>query len=293
MGGPYVRNLAILLSDIVQGEQLIREQPDDDSIGELAESLAHNGQFQAIGVRKLEGGRYQLLWGDRRCRAARRLGWEKIDASIYDRSNDPIAAIALVENMQRRQLSLSEEIAGVRHLAVDKDYSVEKIASALSKSRSWVLTRLMADNLPEHIRAPLLEGSIPLYAAEMIAVFPDTSMQKYFVGQVIQQRWTKSQLKQVLEANSVDGVAAAGSLNSVPGIAPSSPNGPLMYPMECCGITATLANSTLVRCCADGHGCRSTNDRSDHESDKIDGLERPIDGDNGLGTSGDDHPETK
>lgn len=281
--------LEIKLSDIHQGEQLVREQPDDDSIGELAESMAHSGLLQAIGVEAMEDGRYQLLWGDRRTRAARRLGWVKISAIVHDRKADAITSVALVENMQRRQLSLSEEILGVRHLANDKDYSVEKIAATLSKSRSWVLTRLMADNLEPHLREPLLEGSLPLYAAEMIATFPDVPMQKYFVAQTIQLRWNKSQLKQVLEANLNPGVIAAGALNGVPGEQPRSAAGPLLYPTECCGIKAPIGQTTLVRVCSDGNGCRAISPGPDQPSGEINGLDGSGDRSDGDRIEGHDH----
>lgn len=263
----------ILLSDIFQGEQLIREEPDDDSIGELAESLASNGLMQPIGVELREAGGYQLLWGDRRRRAALRLNWTKITARVYDRGEAPIKAVALIENAQRRQMTLPEEVSAVRFLAEEKDLNVERIASTLNKSRSWVLSRLMADHLPAHIREPLMEGALPITHAEMIANFPDDSMQRYFVAQVIQQRWTKSQLRQMIEAASVPGVVGIPTATNIPGVNPMPPNAPLLYHVVCCDKQVTIENCTLVRVCADGTGCRTAPTRPGEESSGIPRME--------------------
>ena len=131
---------------------------DDDALDELAKSIAQRGVIQPIIVRPLERkGRYQLVAGERRWRAAQRAKLHEIPAIIRDLDRREVMAIALIENIQREDLNPIEEARAYQHLAEVEDMSQADIAELVDKSRSHVanLQRLLA--LPEPV-IQLVEG---------------------------------------------------------------------------------------------------------------------------------------
>ncbi len=125
---------------------------DEDALSELAQSIAQRGVIQPIIVRPLERkGRYQLVAGERRWRAAQRARLHEIPAIIRDLDSREVMAIALIENIQREDLNPIEEARAYQHLADEEEMSQAEIAALVDKSRSHVanLQRLLA--LPEPV----------------------------------------------------------------------------------------------------------------------------------------------
>jgi ParB-like chromosome segregation protein Spo0J len=132
--------------------------------------------------------------------------------------------------------------------------SVEQIAAALSKSRSWVLNRLMVPDLPEHLREPLMSGDAKWGHIEVLSKLTDHGAQQYLVSQVIQNRWSVLQLRQIAEAyHNSPGLADVKDIRQI------SPYGtvvhtPLKWECEACGAVGAIEAFRLVRVCRDG--CR-------------------------------------
>ncbi|MEL7729992.1 ParB/RepB/Spo0J family partition protein [Citromicrobium bathyomarinum] len=125
---------------------------NEDALNELAQSISQRGVIQPIIVRPLERkGRYQLVAGERRWRAAQRAKLHEIPAIIRDLDRREVMAIALIENIQREDLNPIEEARAYQHLAEEEDMSQADIAALVDKSRSHVanLQRLLA--LPEPV----------------------------------------------------------------------------------------------------------------------------------------------
>jgi len=125
---------------------------DEQALDELAKSISQRGVIQPIIVRPLERkGRYQLVAGERRWRAAQRAKLHEIPAIIRDLDRREIMAIALIENIQREDLNPIEEARAYQHLAEEEDMSQAEIAELVDKSRSHVanLQRLLV--LPEPV----------------------------------------------------------------------------------------------------------------------------------------------
>lgn len=234
--------------------QNLRAIQEDEGIIELATSIARQGLLQPIGVQELDDGFYQLLWGRRRFLAHRRLERETIAAHVYDIGEDPVKAVALVENLQREPMALREEVEAVRYLHEDEKRSTDQISVALSKGRSWVLQRMMVPNLPDDLRLPLLEGEIKLGAAEHIARLPDEATRNLCVNQAINGRMTVRQV----------GELVAHHLNN-PAISEAGAWGEKVYRgevdipkvfqvCESCGASRETKEFRLVRVC--GNGCR-------------------------------------
>lgn len=140
-----------------------RKHFDDEALDELAQSIAQRGVIQPIIVRPLERkGRYQLVAGERRWRAAQRAKLHDIPAIIRDLDQREVMAIALIENIQREDLNPIEEARAYQHLAEQEDMSQAEIAELVDKSRSHVanLQRLLA--LPEPVIALVEVGKLSM-----------------------------------------------------------------------------------------------------------------------------------
>jgi ParB/RepB/Spo0J family partition protein len=264
MGSPAAKITEIAIAKIVVGDQQLREVASDDSIGELAEDIAARGMLQPVGVSPLDSGEYQLLWGSRRLAAHVRLGRTKILARLMDVPEVEVKAFALAENLQRQQLTFEEEVSGVVHMANVQKRSVEAISAALSKSRSWVLNRLMVPELAEFLREPLLAGDIKVGHIEVLAKLPAEADQRYLLAQTIQSRWTVGQLKNV--ASIYESSPGLGDVRPI-AHAPQSPAAApavIQWHCEACQKRGPITNFKLVRVCIDG--CEFESDASGPDS---------------------------
>src|SRR6187431_833075 len=137
------------------------EQPrrhfDEQALADLASSIAERGVIQPVIVRPLAGGRYQLVAGERRWRAAQRAQLHEIPALIRDLTEREVTALALIENIQREDLNPVEEARAYRRLAQLEDLPHLEIARLVGKSRSHVANFIRLLSLPpaviEHLEA--------------------------------------------------------------------------------------------------------------------------------------------
>jgi len=124
---------------------------DEDALAELAASLTTSGLLQPVVVRPSDGG-YELIVGERRLRAADRLGWRAIGAVVRDVDDRTLLTLALVENLQRDQLSAIEEAAGLRRLIDEFGVSQGELAEVLGRSRPAVANALRLLKLPDEVQ---------------------------------------------------------------------------------------------------------------------------------------------
>jgi ParB family chromosome partitioning protein len=138
-----------------------RRRFDEDALAELAQSIATRGVIQPIIVRPLPGGRYQLVAGERRWRAAQKAQVHEIPALIRDLEEADVMALALIENIQREDLNPVEEARAYQRLSEQQDMTQAEIAKLVEKSRSHVanLQRLLAlpDRVLDHVEAGRLD----------------------------------------------------------------------------------------------------------------------------------------
>jgi len=242
------------LDQITIGTQVIRTDPDDDSITELAYDLAVRGQLQPIGVTETGPDQYQLLYGHRRYLALRRLGHTTVRATIHDGRTHDIKATALAENLHRRQLSLSEECEAVRVMHFDGKKSPDQIATMLGKSRAWVLKRLAIPNYPTDISTALFHDTLTLGQAEALANVPDESARLYLTTQAQLHRIPAAQIKEMAKAwqqpgGINDAVAAADAYITH---APATVR--TLVRCLACDQTRDITETVLIRVCAGGCG---------------------------------------
>lgn len=149
-----------------------RKEFDPAELAELETSLRANGLIQPITVRRAPSGNgYELIAGERRFRAAQRLGWTEIPALVKDLDDRMTATLALVENLQRSDLNPIEEAEGYQRLIDDFSLTQQQVADVVGKDRSTVANILRVLNLPAAVRRMLQEGSLTLgHARALLAL---------------------------------------------------------------------------------------------------------------------------
>ncbi len=145
-----------------------RQHFDEDSLAELAVSIAAHGVLQPILVRAVDEGS-ELIAGERRWRAAQRARLHSIPALVREQDDSSSAELALIENVQREDLNAIEEAEGYLALIARFGHSQENVGKLVGKSRSHVANLLRLLDLPESIRLMLLRGDISMGQARAIA----------------------------------------------------------------------------------------------------------------------------
>ena len=150
-----------------------RRHFDEAALDELAASIAQRGVIQPVIVRPLAAGRYQLVAGERRWRAAQRARLHEIPALVRQLGDGDVAALALIENLQREDLNPIEEAAAYQRLTANDGLSQADIAKMVDKSRSHVanLMRLLA--LPAEVQTMLQDGRLQMGHARALINAPD------------------------------------------------------------------------------------------------------------------------
>ena len=148
----------------------------DTDLAELADSLREHGLVQPIVVRT-RGDRYQLIAGQRRLAAARMLGWEQLPARVLEVEDRQMAEIAIVENLQRRDLDALEKAASFKHYIATWGCTQEELAKRLSIDRSHVANLIRLLELPESVQQKLREGKLSMGHARALLPLGDEAEQ--------------------------------------------------------------------------------------------------------------------
>ena len=158
----------IKISDIVPCSFQPRTEFDRDALESLAQSIKEKGVLQPLLVRK-KNDKYEIIAGERRWRAAQLAGLEKVPAIVKDLSDSETLEIALIENLQRENLSAIEEAEGLNRLMNEYEYTQEVIGKVIGKSRSYIANTLRLLGLPEEIKQLVKENKLSAgYARALI-----------------------------------------------------------------------------------------------------------------------------
>jgi ParB family chromosome partitioning protein len=157
------------LNKILAGVYQPRKNFDSGELEELSNSIKENGLIQPIILRKISNeDHYEIIAGERRFRAAKLAGLSKISAIIKKVNNHEALELAIIENIQRAELSLIEEAAGYKQLIEEFSYSQDQVAKRVGKSRSHITNLLRLLGLPESVRELLDKKLISMGHARAI-----------------------------------------------------------------------------------------------------------------------------
>ncbi|WP_338471225.1 nucleoid occlusion protein [Niallia sp. XMNu-256] len=174
-------------------EQIVpnRFQPrtvfDDEKIDELARTIHTHGIIQPIVVRELEANSFEIIAGERRYRAMKKLGWDLVPAIIKDFNDTETASVALIENLQREELSPIEEAIAYGKLLELHDLTQEALAQRLGKGQSTVANKLRLLKLPQEVQDALLNKTITERHARALIPLKDPEQQVRLLQEVIEK----------------------------------------------------------------------------------------------------------
>ena len=192
----------IRISLIEPNKEQPREYFDQEKLEALAENIREHGVLQPILVRPLGSGSYQIVAGERRWRAARMAGLTEIPAYVRELSDEKTAQIALIENVQREDLSPIEEAQAYRKLMDTYGMTQEQVAKAVGKSRPAIANSLRLLGLPKDVQKMVDSGSLSAGHAKALAGITDNSVMIVTAEECVRNGWSVRQLeKEAREAN--------------------------------------------------------------------------------------------
>lgn len=153
-------NTMLRVSEIEPRAGQPRKIFDQEALNQLADSISANGLIQPIVVRPTAMGSYQIIAGERRWRAAKMAALTEIPAVIMDVEDAQVAALALIENIQREDLNALEEADAYRSLIEEYGLTQEELSRRVGKSRSAIANALRLFDLPEEIRQMVVDGQL-------------------------------------------------------------------------------------------------------------------------------------
>ena len=176
-----------------------RKHFDAGALQELAESIRQYGVLQPLTVRRLAGG-YELVAGERRLRAARLAGLSEVPCLLADVDEESSGMLALVENLQRRDLDYIEEAEGLQKLMQQYHLSQEQAARRIGKSQSAVANKLRILRHPPSVLQALRENHLTERHARALLKLPDETERLRVIGLIAQGEWTVAKTEQYIDS---------------------------------------------------------------------------------------------
>lgn len=176
-----------------------RKHFDEDALNELATSIRLHGVIQPIVINDNEDGTYIIIAGERRFRAARKAGLEKIPAVIKKYSDKQIKEIAIIENLQREDLNPIEAARAIKQLMEEYNLTQEAVAERIGKSRPNIANVLRLLTLYPDVMTMVEEGKLSSGHARALVVVEDHLLQVKLANQAIKDKWTVRELEKAVK----------------------------------------------------------------------------------------------
>lgn len=190
------------IASIVTNPDQPRKSFDETQLSELSDSIKQNGVLQPILVRK-KGDKYEIVAGERRYQASKLAGLKEIPAIVREIDDAEVFQLALIENLQRSDLTPIEEARGYRQLLDTKGLTQEGLAKILSKSRSAIANTLRLMDLPQEVQDMMEEGQITAGHARAILAVPTEEGRIKLAQKVVAENLTVRQTEKLAPLFSV------------------------------------------------------------------------------------------
>ena len=178
-----------------------RQHFDEESLVELAASIAEMGVLQPILVRPLDDDQFELVAGERRWRATQRAGLATIPAIIRSTSDLSSVEQALVENLHRQDLTALEEAAAYQQLIEDFEFTHDDLAGRVGKSRSAITNSLRLLGLPPSVQSLLGDGQLSAGHARALLGTPDRARQEALAREAVTEGWSVRMVEQAVRGD--------------------------------------------------------------------------------------------
>jgi ParB family transcriptional regulator, chromosome partitioning protein len=210
----------IPIADIRPNPQQPREHFDEEALAALAESIREVGVLQPVLVRPAEDGTYELIAGERRWRASRRIGLQTIPAIVRVADDTAMLQHAIVENVQREELNPLEEAAAYQQLIEDFSLTHDEVALRIGKSRVTITNTLRLLQLPPSIQRYVKDGSLRMGHARALLGTPDRAFQEQLAKRAAAEDLSVREVESAIKAREVDAEtadSAAAKTSTSPG----------------------------------------------------------------------------
>ena len=207
--------LTVRIAEITANPEQPRRRFDPDALGALAESIRRHGLLQPLVVRREAQG-YELIAGERRLRAAQRAGLEEVPVVVREATPPVRLELALIENLQREDLTALEEAEAYRQRIEVYGLTQEEIAQRVGKSRPAIANALRLLSLPDSVKAQLESGELtPGHARAVLAVEGEES-RVAFAREITSQKLPKSEAERLVRARRTTAEARQASTRRDP-----------------------------------------------------------------------------
>lgn len=172
---------------------------DEEKIEELSRTIHTHGVIQPIVVRRLDGDRYEIIAGERRYRAMKKLNWTEVPAIVRDLNDKETASIALIENLQREELTAIEEALAYQQLIEIHHLTQEALAQRLGKGQSTIANKLRLLKLPKYVQDAILRRDITERHARALISIKNEELQIQLVELIKENDWNVRQLEEYIQ----------------------------------------------------------------------------------------------
>jgi ParB family chromosome partitioning protein len=214
LGDESVGGLAELpISSIRPNPQQPREHFDEEALASLAESIREVGVLQPVLVRS-RGDGYELIAGERRWRAARRVGLQTLPAIVRMADDAAMLQQAIVENVQREELNPLEEAAAYQQLIEDFSFTHDEVATRVGKSRATITNTLRLLQLPPTIQRYVKEGTVRMGHARALLGTPDRAFQEQLARRIVSEDLSVREVEEAIRQREDSPAARAAEKNT-------------------------------------------------------------------------------
>lgn len=186
--------ISVAISKISPDPGQPRKTFNDESLEELALSIKEHGIIQPLIVKK-DGNNYLIIAGERRYRAAEKIGLKKLPVIVRDFNEQKAREISLIENLQREDLNAIEEAQAIKELMEAYDLTQEEIAKKLGKARPSIANAVRLLNLPESLQDAVKTGVLSAGHARALLAIPDKKTQLELATKAIDEGWSVRQIE--------------------------------------------------------------------------------------------------
>lgn len=192
-------SVVVKIADIEPNRTQPRKEFDEKALSELAESISQHGLLQPLLVRPLTLGGYQIVAGERRYRACRMAGITEVPVIIRELSDTETMELALIENLQREDLTPLEEALGYQVLMEEHNFTQDEVAQSVGKSRPAIANALRLLKLPESIREYLADGKISAGHARALLSLENEELMKELAEEIISKDLSVRQVEKICQ----------------------------------------------------------------------------------------------
>lgn len=200
---PREEIVEVNLSELRSNPYQPRKKFDQAALEELAESIKEHGVIQPIIVKKSIKG-YEIIAGERRAKASKLAGCEKVPAIIRDFTDAEMMEIALLENLQRENLNAVEEALAYQKILKELNITQEELSKKVGKSRSHITNMLGILNLPEVVKNMLIDEKISMSHARVLSKIEDNEKIINLANRIVTENLNVRQIEQLANGNDIE-----------------------------------------------------------------------------------------